>query len=101
MGARRIVFSRYADRDLEHIVRFIARENPDAAELLGLRLLERAFTLSDPAFGMMGSALKKRPEIRRLVEGRYLILYRVFPDRVRILRFWHTARNPRKLKVDV
>jgi plasmid stabilization system protein ParE len=57
--------------------------------------------LYDPDFGMLVSALKKRPEIRRLVEGRYLILYRVFPDRVRILRFWHTARNPRKLKVDV
>jgi len=101
MGARRIVFSRYADRDLSRIVRFIARENPSAAERLGLRLVDRAISLADPAFVMMGSTLKKRPEIRRLVEGRYLILYRVFPDRVRILRFWHTAQNPKKLKVDV
>ena len=101
MGARRIVFSRYADRDLRRIVRFIARENPAAAERLGLKLIDRAVALSDPAFVKMGPALKKRPEIRRLVEGRYLILYRVFPDRVRILRFWHTAQNPRKLKVDV
>jgi plasmid stabilization system protein ParE len=101
MGARRVVFSRYADRDLRRIVRFIARDNPSAAERVGLRLIDRALALSDPAIVMMGAALKKRPEFRKLVEGRYWIFYRVFPDRVRILRFWHSARNPRKLKLDV
>jgi plasmid stabilization system protein ParE len=101
MGTRRIVFSHYADRDLEKIVRYIARENPDAAERLGLRLIERAMTLSEPALVMMGSALKNRPDVRKLVEGKYLIVYRVFPDRVRILRFWHAARNPKRLKVDI
>ena len=101
MGARKIVFSRHADRDLRRIVRFIALENPSAAERLGLRLIDRAVALSDPAIVMMGSPLKKRPKIRKLVEGNYFIFYRVFPNRVRILRFWHAARNPRQLKVDV
>lgn len=58
-------------------------------------------TLSDPATVMMGSALRSRPNVRKLVEGKYLIFYRVFSDRVRILRFWHSARDPKKLKVDV
>jgi len=101
MGTRKIVFSRYADRDLEGIVRYIARDNAEAAERFGLKLIARAMTLSEPATVMIGSALRHRPVVRKLVEGKYLILYRVFPDRVRILRFWHAARNPKRLKVNV
>ncbi len=51
----------------------------------------------------MGSRLRKRPDIRKLVEGNYLIYYRVFAERekMRSLRFWHAARNPQQLNLDV
>jgi len=41
--------------------------------------------------------------MRKLVEGNYLIFYRIFPEqkKVRILRFWHAARDSKSLRVDV
>ncbi len=103
MGAYEVVFSPYADRDLKKIVRYISRDNPDAAEQLGQKLITRAFDLAEPSGTLVGSRLLKRPEIRRLVEGNYLIFYRVFPDanKVRILRFWHTARDTYRLRLKV
>jgi toxin ParE1/3/4 len=103
MGKYKVAFSRYANRDLEKIVRFIARDNPAAANELGQKLITRALTLTEPGMAMMGSALQQRPEIHRLIEGNYLIYYRVFlaRKRVRILRFWHAARDPDRLKLNV
>jgi hypothetical protein len=43
--------------------------------------------------------LPKRPSVRKLIEGNYLILYRILPEqnKVRVLRFWHAARNRARL----
>jgi plasmid stabilization system protein ParE len=73
MGAYKVVFLQYADLDLERIVRYVTRENPDAAERLGLKLIDRALSLAQPGCAFMGSPVKKRPDVRRLVEGNYLI----------------------------
>ncbi len=102
MGEYKVVFSRQADRDLEQIVRYVARHNSDAAMRLGMRLLDRALSLGELGGALIGSALTKRPEIRRLVEGKYLIYYRVFNEKgkVRILRLWHAARDPGSLRLD-
>jgi plasmid stabilization system protein ParE len=75
------------------------RKNPEAAQQLGLKLIDRALTLSEPGCSLMGSALRKRPKLRKLVEGNYLIIYRVLPnDQIRVLRFWHAAQSPERLK---
>jgi plasmid stabilization system protein ParE len=44
---------------------------------------------------LSGGRLSKRPGVRKLVEGHYLILYRILPEKntVRVLRFWHAARD--------
>jgi addiction module RelE/StbE family toxin len=103
MGAYKVVFSPYADRDLERIVRYISRDNPGVAENLGRKLISRALSLAEPGSALIGSRLQKRPDVRSLIEGNYLIFYRVFPehDKVRILRFWHAARNPKRLYLNV
>jgi addiction module RelE/StbE family toxin len=103
MGAYKIVFSPYANRDLESIVRYISRDNPDAASRLGQKLTSRALSLAEPGTAQIGSKLQKRPNVRKLVEGNYLIFYRVFPEhgKVRILRFWHAARDPNWLNLNV
>ncbi len=100
MGAYKVILSKLAESDLEKIVRHIAQDNPGAAERLGLKLIDRALGLSVPGSAFMGTALRKRPEVRRLVEGNYLILYRVLPrKKIRILRFWHAARDPKKMRM--
>ena len=90
MGAYKIVFSPYADRDLERIVPYISCDNSDAAKNLGQKLINRALSLAEPGSALIGSRLQKSPNVRRLVEGTYPIFYRVFPehDKIRILRFW-------------
>jgi addiction module RelE/StbE family toxin len=101
MGAYQVVFTPYATGDLEQIVRYIARDNPDAALRLGEKLVDRALSLSEALACQSGGRLPKRPGVRKLIEGNYLILYRILPqqNRVRVLRFWHAARDRAKLKL--
>jgi toxin ParE1/3/4 len=103
MGAFKIIFSPYADHDLEQIVSYVAKDNPAAADKLGQKLIDRALSLAVAGNAQMGSRLRNRPDVRKLIEGNYLIFYRVFPerDKVRILRFWHAARNPKRLALNV
>ncbi len=103
MGTFQVVFSPLAVSDLEQIVRYIARDDPSVAERVGYRLIQRAWSLAQPHVHNSGRALHKRLGVRRLVEGNYLILYRVFAgdqNKVRVLRFWHGARDPKSLRLD-
>jgi toxin ParE1/3/4 len=81
-----------AAADLADIVLFIARDNPAAAEKLGLALVETAFSLA--TFPYRGQQMKSRPKARKLIYGKYLIVYEVREaDRhVEILCFLHGAR---------
>jgi len=99
MGAYRVVFTPYASGDLERIVRYIARDNPVAAQRHGDKLVDRALSLDEPLVCQSGGRLPKRPGVRKLIEGNYLILYRILPEqnKVRVLRFWHVARDRAKL----
>jgi plasmid stabilization system protein ParE len=101
MGACKVAFSRLARRDLEHIVGYIAQENPSVAEGLGLRLVARALNLADAVIASAGSSLRNSGGARKLIEGAYLIIYDVFPEsrKVRVLRFWHTAQKPDRLRL--
>ena len=90
-----VVFSARSRNDLEQIVKYIARDNPAAAERFGSRLIEQAESLSDAP--EIGPTLPQKPGTRFFPVGSYLIIYR--PDKtqhtVRILRFWHAARRKR------
>ena len=99
MGAYQVVFTPYASGDLEQIVRYIARDNPDASQRFGDKLVDRALSLSDPLVFQSGGRLPKRAGVRKLIEGNYLILYRILPEqnKVRVLRFWHAARDRARL----
>jgi toxin ParE1/3/4 len=100
MGAFQVVLSKRARRDLENIVRYIAEDNPNAAERFGLALMDRALSLAHPNIHNMGGRLPERADIRKLVHGDYLILYRIFESqrKARVLRFWQGAQSRRKLR---
>lgn len=91
MGCR-IVFSPQAIADLESAVRFIARDNPEAAVRVGNALIERVSILEN--FPLVGSLYPRRPGIRKLISRPFIIFYRprLEEDRVDILRYWHAAR---------
>jgi addiction module RelE/StbE family toxin len=96
MGCK-IIFSPQAIADLESAVRFIAKENPDAAVRVGNALIDRVAILED--FPLLGSLYPQRPGVRKLVSRPYIIFYRLRLEEncVDILRYWHAARGEPEL----
>jgi len=90
-----VIFSARSRNDLEQIVKYIARDDPAAADGFGSKLIAQAESLADAP--EKGARLAQNPAIRFFPVGSYLIIYR--PDAkqgvVRILRFWHAARRTR------
>lgn len=88
----KVILTPAALGDLDAIYDWIAQDNEAAAESHIRRLTARAMTLRD--FPQRG---RERPELgegaRSLVEGRYLILYRITREAVKIVRFVHGARD--------
>jgi len=88
-----------AERDLDRIGKHIGRDNVQAAhEFCGQLMFEAKSLRSLPR---RGYAVRRQPEIRRLVFKPYLIFYKIFEaeGRIEILRFWHAARNQRRLRL--
>ena len=96
----KVILSPLALADLEQIVRYIARHDPPVAGRLGTRLLDQAETLCD--LPHRGGPVRRRPGVRKLVLRPYLIFYRVddAARRVDVLRFWHGAQDPRRLRLE-
>jgi addiction module RelE/StbE family toxin len=96
MGCK-IIFSPQAIADLGSAVRFIAKDNPDAAVRVGHALIDRVAVLEN--FPLIGSPYLKRPGVRKLVSRPYVIYYRVRLEEgcVDVLRYWHGARGEPEL----
>ena|SRR5437660_6449293 len=90
-----VIFSARSRTDLEQIVKYIARDDPAAAERFGSKLIAQAGSLADAP--EMGPRLPQKPDSRFFPVGSYLIIYRLDTEQrvVRILRFWHAARRER------
>ena len=89
----RVVVTREALADLDEIGRWIARDDPGRADRFVDALERRCAALSRhpkcyPVVHVAGSA-----EIRKRGFRRYLIFFRVGPNRVDILRVVHGARD--------
>ena len=89
----KVIFAPAAIERLQEIVRYIARDNPSAAEKFGLRLVDQADLLAD--FPELGRPYRKRDNVRRLYCKPYWIYYRVQHDKrvVEVMEFWHSARR--------
>jgi addiction module RelE/StbE family toxin len=92
MGCK-VIFAPQAIADLNDIVSYIAKDNRDAAERLGLALIDRVRILEN--FPLLGAPYPKRFGVRKLVSKPFLIFYRARPEegRVDILRYWHGAQE--------
>jgi toxin ParE1/3/4 len=89
----KIIFAPQALEELEHIVRFIARDDPQAAIRFGDYLVDRAESLAN--FPELGTPYPKRANVRRLVCKSYYIYYRVdrIEQTIEIMDYWHSARR--------
>jgi len=90
----KVIIAPSAWADLENIVRFIARQNSDAARI-GYELIVRAEGLA--AFPQMGRVVPefRQPNLREIVCRSYRIIHRVRPEKecIEVVRFWHGARG--------
>ncbi len=95
-----VVVTPKAQADLDGITEYIARNNSTAAANFGLQLIERAHSLAPHP--QIGTEVRNRPGIRHVVHYPYSILYRIddLAGEVQILRFWHGAQNPKKLRLE-
>ena len=88
----RVRRSREADLDLDEIWASIAADNAQAAERLISRVVAAEQRLA--LYPELGQARPDiAPEARHWPVGRYLILYRIDPDVVSIMRIVHGARD--------
>ena len=95
----KIVFSDPSIEDLENIVRFIGRDNPQVAAQFGAKLIQSVRHLA--SFPRLGRVVPEKNDesIREIIFKPYRIFYRVKDDSqtVEVARFWHTARGEPKL----
>ena len=91
--AFKVLVTEIANDDLATLVRFIARDNPSAAERFGFKLLEKLKLLQEQP--LLGRVVPERadPNLREIIHQPYRIVYRVSEQRktVEVLRFWHGA----------
>ncbi len=94
MGHKVILTPQSLD-DLEEIVTFIAKDNPERARTFGNELIDRAVSVA--TFPERGRVVPEigEPAVREIIHGLYRIIYEIFPGRqiVYVLRFWHGARG--------
>jgi addiction module RelE/StbE family toxin len=92
MGSlRQLHWSEMAIRDISQIGLRIAADSPESAGRLLERIERKVLTLiAHPQIGRLGV----RSGTRELVVHRhYLVVYRILPDRIVILRVKHVARK--------
>ena len=87
-----IVWSALARTRLRQIWAYVARDKPEAAERLAMRMVAMVEALRNhPRLGRVGT----EPGIRELVIGStpYIVLYRVQDQRITVSTIWHAAKR--------
>ena len=90
-----VVLARSAEADLEAIVSYVARDNPQAALRLGRALVASLRSLE--SFPQLGRIVPEfnQEGLREIVRRPYRIIYQVnlAAERIEVIRFWHGARG--------
>jgi toxin ParE1/3/4 len=85
-----------AEQDYRDIWRYIADDNPDAADRLLLRIDAKIELYArNPGMGRLRDDLG--PGLRSFSVGNYLAFYRIAPDGIELVRVLHGARNLKAL----
>jgi plasmid stabilization system protein ParE len=89
----RLLFTQRALNDLAEIIGHIAEEDDDAASRFGNALLDHVDLLT--RFPRMGSTVRKRSRVRKLLHSPILVYYQIREDKrfVEVLHFRHGSRK--------
>jgi plasmid stabilization system protein ParE len=88
-----LLFTQRALSDLADIVEHIAEDDAEAAALFGNALLDHVELLT--RFPRMGSTIRKRSRVRKLLHSPILVYYQIRADKrlVEVLHFRHGSRK--------
>jgi toxin ParE1/3/4 len=93
---RRLTYTPLAEADLLEIALYIADDSPERAESFVAELQARASRLAEfPDASSVRDDIS--PGLRSVVQGRYLLFFRVYAHEIRIVRILHGARDLPKL----
>ena len=84
----RLLYTQRALNDLAEIIGHIAEDDAEAASRFGSSLLDHVDLLA--RFPRMGSIIRKRPQVRKLLHSPFLIYYRV-DEKSRMIEILHAA----------
>jgi plasmid stabilization system protein ParE len=91
----KVIIAPSAQADLADIVRYVARQNSDAAARLGCELIVRAESIVNfPEIGRVVPEFRD-PGLREVICRSYRIIYRLnrTDQSLEVVRFWHGARG--------
>jgi toxin ParE1/3/4 len=90
----RLLYTQRALNDLAEIIGQIAEDDADAASRFGSSLLDHVDLLV--RFPRMGSIIRRRPQVRKLVHSPFLIYYRLdeVNRMIEVIHLRHGARKP-------
>jgi toxin ParE1/3/4 len=88
----RVIRSPLAEEDFREIWRYIAQDNPDAADALLRRIDEKLLLYSDhPRMGTSRESWS--PGLRSFPVGRYIVFYRIVSEGIELVRVLHGMRD--------
>ena len=92
----RILYTQRALNDLAEIIGHIAEDDAEAASRFGSSLLDHVDLLT--RFPHMGSIIRKRSRVRKLLHSPILAYYQIQEEKrlIEVLHFRHGARKPPK-----
>lgn len=90
----RLFYTQRALSDLGEILGHIAEDDAEAASRFGASLLDHVDLLT--RFPRLGSVIRKRSRVRKLLHSPLLVYYQIDEDKrlIEILHFRHGARKP-------
>ena len=95
----KVILTPQSVSDLESIVTFIAKDNPERARGFGYELIDHA--LSVASFPERGRIVPEigDPAVRQIIQDPYRIIHEIISGAgsVFVLRFWHGARGKPEL----
>jgi toxin ParE1/3/4 len=93
----KIIWTERASSDIEAVVRYIARRNPDAASRIGLGIYDRVqILIKNPGAGSPLQELRAGGW-RKLIYRRWKIIYTVREEKIIVGRVWPAAMGEANL----
>ena len=89
----KVLWTNIARDDLKSIFEYISEDSHQYAKRFTEKLIRKVESLQNyPNMGRIVPEFEN-PEIRELIEGNYRIVYKVYEDRVEIVRIHHSSRK--------